>query len=514
MAPGQGSVTRRALWLAFGVYVAVAIVAACRHEPWFDELHCWNIARVSNNPAQVAADGRYDGHPPLWYLMLWVAGRVTRSVAGLHAVQLVAAIGVAALVLFGAPFRPLFRVLLLCGYYFLFEYGVVCRNYAVGVLLLFALCIVQRRGLRVRPVVYYALLFGLANVHFLFLLLAVSLHVSVLWAEARRGTLQRNEVIRHAALGAGLILIPFLFILPPRDSEMTPAFWLSLWAPGNFFSVLVAPLRSLVPLPAWWRHQFWNTQALLELAGEQSAGKVVAVCASLLLVGLIFRVLPRGGQARLFLAVSFVLCLATALFFPLTSARYAGVLFIAFLAALWIAGAPASRLASIVVTSLLLVQAVAGVFALQRDLRFPFAGSTVVPALAAKIPRDGAIVSDYTSLESVSAYLDRPVFSLQQGKTVWFSKNDRSLDPHRSYRDGLEQFFGSSGAGEVFLFSPLSLDDRRVFDASFTDRFRATSLGSGEGAIVPGNDIHLYRISPRPRPPTVGRSDDLSPVTP
>jgi hypothetical protein len=500
------------LWLAFAGYVAVEIVGACRHEPWFDELQAWNIARASATPAQVAANGRYCGHPPLWYLMLWVAARVTHSVAGLHAVQLVAATGVAALVLFGAPFRPLFRVLLLGGYYFLFEYGVLCRNYAAGVLLLFGLCIVQRRGPRVRPVLYYALLFGLANVHFLFLLLAVSLHVSVLWVEARRGTLQRNEVIRHAALGAGLTLIPFLFILPPRDSQMTPAFWLSLWAPDNFFSVLVAPLRALVPLPAWWRHQFWNTQALLELAGDHSGGRVVAVCASVALVGLIFRVLPRRGQARLFLALSFALCLATAVFFPLTSARYAGVLFIAFLAALWIADAPGSRLGNIVVTSLLLVQAVAGLFALQRDLRFPFAGSTMVPTLAAKIPHDGPIVADYTSLESVTAFLDRPVFSLQQAKTVWFSTYDRSLDPHRPYRDGLEQFFAATGAGEAFLFSPASLDDRRVFDGSFTDRFQATSLGSREGVIVPGNDLHLYRVSPRA--PTFRGSDDLSPLRP
>jgi len=513
MAPGQGSAARRALWLALMVYVAVEIVGACRHEAWFDELHCWNQARASATPLQLISNVRYDGHPPLWYLILWVTARITRSVAGLHVAQLLAATGVAALVLFAAPFRPLFRVLVLCGYYFLFEYGVICRSYALGVLLLLGLlCVVRRGAPRVRPVLYYALLFGLAAVHFLFLLLAVSLHVSVLWTEARRGGWQRPAVIRHAAIGAGLMLLPFLLIQPPSDSQMTPAFWLSLWAPRNLFEVLVAPLRALVPLPAWWRHQFWNTQALLELGGAHPGAKVAAVCASLLLVGLIFRVLPRGGQARLFLAVSFALCLATAVFFPLTSARYAGVLFIAFLAAQWIADAPRSRLANIVVTSLLLVHAAAGLFALERDLRFPFAGSTMVPALAAQIPLDGPIVADYTSLESVSAYLDRPVYSLQQAKSVWFSKDDRSLDPHRPYRDGLEQFFSASGAEEVFLFSPASLDDRRVFDASFTDRFQATSLGSREGAIVPGNDLHLYRV--RRRTPSFGGSDDLSPVMP
>ena len=338
-------------------------------------------------------------------------------------------------------------------------------------------------------------------------MLAVSLHVSVLWDEARRGTMQRRGVTAHAAIGAGLIVIPFLLIQPPRDSGMTPAFWISLWAPRNFFWVLVAPLRALVPVPAWWRHQFWNTQALLELGGEHSWANVVAACAGVLLVGVIFRVVLREGKARLFLAVSFVLCLVTAIFFPLTSARYAGVLFIAFLAALWIAGSSQSKRANVVVTSLLVVQAAAGLFALERDLRFPFSGSPAVPALAAQIPRGGAIVADYTSLESVSAYLDRPVYSLQQAKTVWFSNLDRSLDPHRPYLDGMQQFFSATGAGEAFLFAPASLDDARVFDPSFKVRFKAVSLGKCEGTIGPGTDLHLYRVVRRS--PGFASPDDL-----
>jgi hypothetical protein len=226
------------------------------------------------------------------------------------------------------------------------------------------------------------------------------------------------------------------------------------------------------------------------------------------LVSVIFWVVPRGGKARLFLAVSFVLCLMTAIFFPLTSARYAGVLFIAFLAALWMAESSGSKLANIVVTSLLFVQAAAGLFALERDLRFPFSGWTAVPALAAKIPPGGPIVADYTSLESVSAYLDRPVYSLQEAKTVSFAHLDRNLDPRRPYRDGLEQFFATTGAGEAFLFSPAPLDDGRVFDASFNERFEAAPLGKSDRTIGPGSDLHLYRVIPR-RAPGFAAPDDL-----
>jgi hypothetical protein len=203
----------------------------------------------------------------------------------------------------------------------------------------------------------------------------------------------------------------------------------------------------------------------------------------------------------LFLTVSFVLCLATALFFPLTSARYAGILFIAFVAAWWIGDArPRSRRSDAVVTSLLLVNAVTGLFALERDLHLPFSSSTKVVELAGLIPSGGPIVADYNSLESVSAYLDRPVYSLHQGAFTSFSKFDRTLDPNRSYADGLERFF-AGGAREAFLFCPRSLDDGRVSDAAFRDRFQAALLAKCDGAIEPGSDLYLYRVSRR-APPT------------
>jgi hypothetical protein len=332
----------------------------------------------------------------------------------------------------------------------------------------------------------------------LFLLLAGSLQLSVLWEEGRRGTMDRLQILRHAALGAVLLFIPLLFIvLPPRDGQLTPSFWVGLWAPQNLFWVLVAPLRALIPLPAWWRYHFWNTQALLEVGNEHLWAKVVAGCASVALVAVVFLAVPRRGKARLFLAVGFFLCLAAALIFPLTSARYAGVLFIALLAALWMAGPHHSKLSNAVLTSLLVVHAAAGIFAFQRDLRLPFSGSTKVVALAEAIPRGGTMVADYTTLESISAYLNHPVYSLQQGKTVWFAHFDRSLDPHRSYADGLERFFAASGVHEAFLFSPWSPDDARAFDASFAARFEAVLLGKYDGAIAPGSDIHLYRVTRR-----------------
>jgi hypothetical protein len=241
----------------------------------------------------------------------------------------------------------------------------------------------------------------------------------------------------------------------------------------------------LVPLPAWWRHQFWNTQALLELAGEQTAER----CRRLRQPAAGGFDLPGSsprGQARLFLAVSVVLCLATALFFPLTSSL-PGVLFIAFLRRLWIAALPlpGSRASSD--------------FAVARpggwrvslhcsETCASLRGSTVVPALAAKIPRDGAIVSDYTSLESVSAYLDVRSFRFSRGRP---SGSRRTIAASiRTGRTAMDwNSFSAAPARAKSSCSPRCRSTiagvRRVFYRPFSGHV----VGERRSAIVPGNDI-------------------------
>ncbi len=128
-------------------FVVAAGLAAFWHEMWRDELRAWLIARDSATPGAVLENIGCEGHPSLWYLLLWPVVRVVRDP---DAMKLLNVSLMAGAVFLGARFAPaprLIRALAAFGYFPVYEYGAISRNYAMGVLGLVAFCALfpQRR---------------------------------------------------------------------------------------------------------------------------------------------------------------------------------------------------------------------------------------------------------------------------------------------------------------------------------------------------------------------------------
>src|SRR6185503_14787340 len=147
------------------------------HEMWGDEIHSWNIAKGSRGFFGLINNSRYEGHPPAWYVILWSISKFTHNLAYVQAVHLIIASLSVFLILFFSPFPLSTRVLIPFGYFFLFEYAVLSRNYAIGVLLAICICLLIRKKFRYKLILYYVLLFLLSNTHLLAILLAGSLHL-------------------------------------------------------------------------------------------------------------------------------------------------------------------------------------------------------------------------------------------------------------------------------------------------------------------------------------------------
>lgn len=125
-------------------YAAVAAVAALQlalivtHDPWFDEWQALLIALESTDFPALLQNLRYEGHPPLWYLLLQTASKFVPPLWTLAAVQCVIALATQAIILLKSPFPRLERLLLATSFFILFEYGTIARSLGLGVLLLFA----------------------------------------------------------------------------------------------------------------------------------------------------------------------------------------------------------------------------------------------------------------------------------------------------------------------------------------------------------------------------------------
>ena len=143
---GAGFVAPIRLVLPDLLFVLLAVyntIRLFRHVMWRDELQAFMVAAASNTPLDLFAKLKYEGHPGLWHLLLWVITRFTTDPVAMQVLQLVIALGVWVLVWRLSPFRPVGKLLLLLSYYRCWEYFVVSRGYALGVLLGFSFVALQ-----------------------------------------------------------------------------------------------------------------------------------------------------------------------------------------------------------------------------------------------------------------------------------------------------------------------------------------------------------------------------------
>mgnify|MGYP006902726640 FL=1 len=120
----------RARILTFAAYLSVIIIVMCFHEPWFDEAQSWLIARDSSFADLLTLRPHYEGHPPLWTLLLSIPAKTgVPYEIGLKGVQLLCAALLGGWLIFRAPFSRLAIILLPFTYFFCFQYGVTAVSY-------------------------------------------------------------------------------------------------------------------------------------------------------------------------------------------------------------------------------------------------------------------------------------------------------------------------------------------------------------------------------------------------
>ncbi len=120
------------LALIFLVYCAATIAGAAHHEPWWDEAQAWLIARDTPLPDLFTHEFRYEGHPPLWYLLLAIPAKLGLPYASMKVIALLAGAASAFLLLFGFPRVPLYiRALAPFTLFVLYQYTIVARSYVL-----------------------------------------------------------------------------------------------------------------------------------------------------------------------------------------------------------------------------------------------------------------------------------------------------------------------------------------------------------------------------------------------
>lgn len=488
------------LWLTLGVYIFVACYTMLHHEPWGDELHSWNLAKGSNTFPDLIQNRKYEGHPPVWHIILWLISRFTHNPLYMQLVHVVIAISAVFLLLFYSPFSTVVKVLIPFGYYFIFEYAILSRNYIPGVWAGFLICIILTKQFRLKVLLYYVLLMVMSYTHLFAMVLAGSLHVYFIMSvmEDKR----KRALMIHLFLGAIVFLSAIYFIKPPANNDLALASWMDSWNTDRLAIAAQSPLRAFVPLPAWWKFHFWNQHFLLELHAQYKILKFVSPLVSLGLLFLITYILKGERKSLILFILNVAVTFIIGNIYPLTTQRYVGFIFVGFIIACWLhlKDKPMVKSKHAIIVILLAIQIISGIFVAVKDIRLPFSNNYRIKELLDKVPPGGKVVTDYWALISANAYMDKAYYCVDLEKEYTFIQwgsdmVDMRKKPYRYYTGVHNLFLKQQGLQALYLISNSSPEVLLSIDKKLFTEYNVAIIGQQNDAIEKWSNLYLYRIS-------------------
>jgi len=488
--------------LLTALFLVLAALGASRHELWRDEMQAWLIARDAPDLPALIEQGHYEGAPPLWPLLLRPLTLATHRPEAMQVLTWALAGATVFLIAARAPWGRVAKALLVGNYYLLFEYGTVCRNYLPGILLLVAAAALFPAAPE-RPWPFVAALVGAALASVYSLIVAVALaaaHAARCRAEAgpdgvrARGAFPAGPLLAVAA-GVGLAV---LAVLPRADTLYPQASgWILAWNPDRLAKVAWALVCAHFPVPSppgfFWIPPWHRPPPAFDHAW--------AVALAVALVGAAVLLLRRHGPALVCYLVGTAGVAGFLYLKYLGFYRHAGFLFITFLLAMWLkeAGGPAGagsggiagrldRAGGLLLTLMLAVQAVTGLWALRTDLAEPFSCGRQAARILAERHLDRAFIAagpDWAGAP-LAGYLDRSLYFPAARRTGSFTR----WDNRRTDSVDDEEFFRRAAAeakGADFVV---------VVDHGWPPDFRRAhgieDLAELHGSLTPYEDYYLY----------------------
>ena len=275
------------LWLVWGLYAVLTFVAVLHHQPWRDEAQSWLIVR-DLGLWDLIRQMPYEGTPPLWHLLVLPLAKAGLPYAAQNWLHYLLAQAAVFLLLFGTRLPRSVKFLLPFGYYFLFEYSVVARNYVLTALLLFAISSFYSQRFQ-RPLIFGTgvALLAWTNMHTWAAALALAMLFVLGFIRARVWTWRLGGACALMALGilsASTIFLPYpgrvllgvkpyggLAVAAAVASSIWPDIalntrawvWLAaVWIPPILFLLHTWPARFFLSLTwGWLGILFWFKDA-------------------------------------------------------------------------------------------------------------------------------------------------------------------------------------------------------------------------------------------------------------
>ncbi len=477
--------------LLTSIFTVTSLLAVKFHEMWRDETQAWLFARDSSSPLDLMRNLRYEGHPPVWHFLLFIATRITANPVAMQLIHVsIAALTIYLIARF-SPFRKIQKLLISFGYFMLYEFGIVARNYNVTVLFIITFCVLMTRK-RKNYVLIGLNLFLLSQTNVMGALVVPALTLYTFWdfwqdwnKRKKVWSDWRRPLLSGAAALVGLVLL-YWQTQTPADANF------KLLTFHDFRNVISTIWQSYVPMPARIV-SFWGTN-YISIVDQVSALSV------LLLIGAtVF--FSRNAKVLVTFLFSTTTLISFFYFKNQGSVRHHGFLFIILLACAWLMYSETSFslkqkaflwYQTIFITAILLAQFAAGSYAVYKDYKYTFSRSrSAAQYLKAnqldRLPIVGAV--DYQT-SALLGYLNKQAYYAQSARwgsfVVW---DNRRLEPiNQEELLAAAKRVATEKNSEVLFVSNVPVSETHKefkFQASFT-----------EPAVVVDEIYFFYTVSP------------------
>lgn len=316
-------------------FLCISLALVTHHEMWRDELQAWLLSRDSNSLGELFRNLKYEGHPGLWHTILYLFSRLNAAPIVMQYFHVLIASTTAFVIATWSPFSAFQRLMLIFGYFFFYEYSLISRNYAIGILFIFIICALYPRR-KIYPITIATMLLLLSHTSIFGLIFSLCLFLTIYFEEFLSKAENRVHPRFSNTYFIAIVIVITGFVsaiiqlIPPSDSGFANA-WRFYPSLDGIKSIYKAFIGSYFPIPNLTL-AFWNSNLFL-------SSNFFGIVGPILIIGTIYlflRYLATRPSALFFYISSSIAC---SLFFYTKYSgylRHHGFLFIALVAALWI----------------------------------------------------------------------------------------------------------------------------------------------------------------------------------
>jgi hypothetical protein len=442
------------------IFFVFSLVGILNHAMWRDELNGWLIARDSRTIYELFSNVKYEGHPLLWYLCLDLLNQFTHNPIAMQILHLFIATGSAYFFIKFSPFTKLQKILFLFGYLPFYEYLLVSRNYAIGLLtiFLFCFCFESRKKGYLRLSLILSLM---ANTNAYCLLIAIALTIALTLEYFLKEKLNYKSTASKFNIIGSLVIcfigiaISVATLIPPIDSNLQGGAteWML-----RFDLVQLAKAITRI----------WNSYILILVPADSKILDLsLSTQFSLGILAFVATIFIKKPIALLFYLIANLEILTFTYVKFLGSARHYGHLYIVLIVSLWLASYyppsellihPLTKLPSQINSAIanwinfvsrykttflmviLCAQLAAGIISFSRDLFIPYSASreTAKYIQDRNLEKMFIVGSEDFAISPICAYLNRKIYypeSQKFGSFVLFNSQRQPTDAN----DVLEQ---------------------------------------------------------------------------